>query len=369
MKTNKRLTSLDAFRGLTIAGMILVNTPGSWQYVYAPLRHAKWHGCTPTDLVFPFFLFIVGVSMWFSFRKFDHKMNSNAFRKLAKRAALIFLIGLFLNVFPFYTTSFETFRIMGVLQRIAVAFFLGALICLSAPRKWLPAMTIVILLAYWGIMALFGGPDPYSLEGNFARTVDIVLLSESHLYGGFGIPFDPEGLLSSIPAVGTVIIGFLVGQLIDLGRSMTQAVRNLVGFGIGAILIALVWDRWFPINKPLWTSSYVLYTAGIASVLLAFFYWLIEYKGWKKWASPLVVFGVNPLFIYALSIILVKILIYVIRWQEGGETMTGYAWIYQHIFVPLAGNLNGSLLFGLTYVALHWLVAYLLWKKRIFIKV
>jgi predicted acyltransferase len=199
--------------------------------------------------------------------------------------------------------------------------------------------------------------------------VDIALLSESHMYRGFGIPFEPEGLLSSIPAVGTVIIGFLVGQLIDRGSSMLKAVQYLAGFGISAILIALLWDGAFPINKPLWTSSYVLYTAGIASLILGLFYWLIEYKGWKKWASPLVVFGVNPLFIYALSIILVKILIHLVRWQQDGETVTGYGWLYQHIFVPIAGNLNGSLLFGLTYVAVHWLVAWVLFKRKIFIKV
>lgn len=369
MDTSKRLLSLDAFRGLTIAGMILVNTPGSWSHVYGPLRHAKWHGCTPTDLVFPFFLFIVGVSMWFSFRKFDHQMSSATFRKLAKRAALIFIIGVFLNVFPFYQTSFGTFRIMGVLQRIAVAFFFGSLICLGAPKKWLPYLAAIILLGYWGVMYAFGGEAPYSLEGNFAKTVDLAIFGESHLYGGFGIKFDPEGLMSSIPAVGTVIIGFLTGQLIDRSTTVQRAIRILVIAGVLMILGGLIWHQVFPINKPLWTSSYVIYTAGIACVLLSIFLWMIEFKGWKKWASPFVVFGLNPLFIYALSILWVKILIYVFRWESGDTTQTGYGWLYQEVFVPIAGNLNGSLLFALVHVAALWLIASFMFRKKIFIKV
>ena len=369
MAPSKRLISLDAFRGLTIAGMILVNTPGSWSHVYGPLLHAKWHGCTPTDLVFPFFLFIVGVSMWFSFKKYNHRMSSSSFRKLAKRAALIFLIGLLMNLFPFYTASIDTFRIMGVLQRIAVAFFFGAIICLSVPNKWLPLLGSCILLAYWGLMYWFGGTDPFSLEENFARVVDLAILSEDHMYKGFGIPFEPEGLLSSIPAIGTVIIGFLVGKIIELSRSIQRSIRYLVGAGVVAIIIGIGWHQLFPINKPLWTSSYVLYTAGIACVLLSIFIWMVEYRGWKKWASPFIVFGMNPLFIYALSIIWVKVMLYVLKWEHREETMNAYAWIYRQIFVPVAGELNGSLLFALSYVAILWFIAWIMWKKKIFVKV
>jgi len=369
MKTGKRLLSLDAFRGLTIAGMILVNTPGSWSHVYPPLLHAKWHGCTPTDLVFPFFLFIVGVSMWFSFKKHNHQLSTGSFKKLAKRAALIFLIGLFMNIFPFFTTSFETFRIMGVLQRIAVAFFFGAIFCLSVPTKWLPFVLGIILLGYWGIMAAFGGADPYSLEGNFAKTIDLSILSEGHMYKGFGIPFDPEGLMSSLPAIGTVIIGFLVGRMIEKSTSISKSIRALVGSGILAIVIGILWHQVFPINKPLWTSSYVLYTAGIACILLSIFLWMIEFKGWKQWASPFVVFGMNPLFIYALSIIWVKIMLYVLKWKQNGTTTNGYSWLYRQVFVPMAGELNGSFLFAIYHVAIFWFIAWIMWKRKIFIKV
>lgn len=369
MKPGKRLLSLDAFRGLTIAGMILVNTPGSWGHVYPPLLHAKWHGCTPTDLVFPFFLFIVGVSMWFSFKKLNHQLSPESFRKLAKRAALIFLIGLFMNIFPFFTTSIETFRIMGVLQRIAVAFFFGAILCLSVPTRWLPIVLGIVLLGYWGILAAFGGLDPYSLEGNFAKSVDLAILSEGHMYKGFGIPFDPEGLMSSLPAIGTVIIGFLVGRMIETSTNISKAIRALVGFGILAIVLAVLWHQVFPINKPLWTSSYVLYTAGIACILLSIFLWMIEFKGWKQWASPLVVLGLNPLFIYALSIIWVKIMLYILKWDQHGTMTNGYSWLYRQIFVPMAGDLNGSLLFAISHVAVFWFIAWLLWKRKIFIKV
>ena len=350
--------------------MILVNTPGSWSYVYPPLLHAKWHGCTPTDLVFPFFLFIVGVSMWYSYKKLDHQLSKDAFLKLIKRAAMIFLIGMLLNYFPFFNKSLETLRIMGVLQRIAVAFLFGAIICLSIARKWLPLVGALILLGYWGIMASVGGPEPYSLENNLATTVDLAILGKAHLYGGFGIPFDPEGLLSSIPAIVTVMIGYYVGGNIDLTSSHAQKVRNLIIYGLIGIILGVLWNQLFPINKPLWTSSYVLYTAGIACIFLAILVWMIEWKEMKKWAQPFIIFGMNPLFIYALSGIFVKILIYIFKWENAdGTTSTGYSWLYETIFVPIAGNLNGSLLFALSFVGILWLIAFFLWKKKIFIKV
>ena len=367
VEIKQRLASLDAFRGLTIAGMILVNTPGSWQYVYRPLRHAEWHGCTPTDLVFPFFLYIVGVAMWYSFKKFDHKATGPVIAKIGRRAGMIFLIGLLLNAFPFYDIVWADFRIMGVLQRIAVAFFFGALICTTVPRKYLHYAAAVVLLGYWALLAFAGGENPYSLETNLVRQVDIAILGASHLYGGFGIDFDPEGLLSSIPAVGTVIIGFLVGSYIDRSKLQGPALFTLVTIGLIGIVLGLIWGKTFPINKPLWTSSYVVYTAGIATVLLAAFLYVIDIMKVRRWAQPLIVLGLNPLFIYALSGIIIQVM-WMIKWDSAGESVSLQSAVYNGL-ASVLGNTNGSLAFALLYVALHWLIALWMFKRKIFIKV
>jgi len=215
MKTTQRYLALDVLRGMTVALMILVNNPGSWSHIYAPLEHSKWHGCTPTDLVFPFFLFVVGVSMFFSFSKYGNALNKESLLKIGKRTLLIFAIGLFLNSFPQWATDYSKLRIMGVLQRIALAYGIGAVIVLASPRKYLPYVGGAILLFYWGLMYVLGGSDPFSLEGNATIAFDSAILGVSHLYKGFGIPFDPEGLLSTIPAVVTVILGYLVGALVN----------------------------------------------------------------------------------------------------------------------------------------------------------
>lgn len=364
---SNRLVSLDAFRGLTIAGMILVNTPGDWNFVYSPLRHASWNGCTPTDLVFPFFLYIVGVAMWYSFKKFGHRATPEWWRKVALRALLIFVIGLALNVFPFDQPISE-WRIMGVLQRIAVAFFFGAIACVLTPKRWLHWLAGGILILYWLLMAALGGDAPYSLEDNFARAADVVIFGADHIYQGFGMPFDPEGLISSIPAVVTVIIGYLVGSYIDATKLKAPALASLFIYGCLGILLGLVWNEAFPINKPLWTSSYVVYTAGIATLLLTLFLWIIDVLKYRKWAHPLVVFGVNPLFIYALSIVFIKILSHIQVTYEGAD-INARQWAYEAIFAPLAGPVNGSLFFALTYVAIHLLIAWILYRRSIFIKV
>ena len=367
VEIKQRLASLDAFRGLTIAGMILVNTPGSWQYVYPPLRHAEWEGCTPTDLVFPFFLYIVGVAMWYSFKKFGHKATGPVMTKIARRAGMIFLIGLLLNAFPFYDIVWADFRIMGVLQRIAVAFFFGAVICTTVPRKYLHYAAAVILLGYWALLAYTGGAEPYGLETNLVRKVDIALLGASHLYGGFGVDFDPEGLLSSIPAVGTVIIGFLVGSYIDRSKLQGPALFTLIAVGALGIVLGLVWGMSFPIIKALWTSSYVVYTAGIATILLALFLYIIDIKGMKKWAQPLIVFGLNPLFIYALSGIIIQVM-WMIKWQVGDATVSLQSAIYEGL-ASVLGHTNGSLAFAILYVMLHWAIALWMYRRKIFIKV
>jgi predicted acyltransferase len=369
MQKAERYLALDVLRGMTVAMMILVNTPGSWSYVYAPLRHAKWHGCTPTDLVFPFFLFVVGVSMFFSFSKYNNSLNNETLLKIGKRTLLIFTIGLFLNSFPQWSADFSKLRILGVLQRIAIAYGVAAVIVLALQKKYLPYLGGAILLCYWFLLYILGGNDPYSLEGNAAGAIDKAILGENHIYKGFGIPFDPEGLFSTIPAIVTVIIGYLVGSLIKVTEKQ-DVPKGLIFYGISGVASGGLWGIVFPLNKPLWTSSYVLYTAGWAILLLALLVWLIDLKGYSKWSSLFVVFGVNPLFIFALSGLWGRILGRLIQVPgPDGNFVGGSVWLYNQIFVPIAGNLNGSLLYALTHIFFFWLIGYVLYKKKIFIKV
>lgn len=366
-KVGTRLVSLDIFRGMTIAFMIIVNTPGSWQYVYPPLQHAKWHGCTPTDMVFPFFLFIVGISSYFSLKKYGNELNGSSLLRIFRRTVIIFAVGLFLTIFPHFTRDYSTLRIMGVLQRIALAYGIGSIICLSIRREFLWIVVAVLLCGYWGLLYFFGGTDPYSLDANFATTVDTAILGQSHLYKGFGIPFEPEGLLSTIPSLGTVIIGYLIGDL--LGRKLTggKTVLNLLLFGAAAIGAGFMWNFFFPINKPLWTSSYVLYTAGFAMVVLALIYFIADVIEWRKWGTFFLVFGTNALFAFFLVGIWTKLMLF-IKIKSGAEYLTLYNWIYQKMCVPLAGNLNGSLMFAILQMLLIWFVALILYRNKIMIR-
>ena len=369
MKPTPRYLALDVLRGMTVSLMILVNNPGSWAHIYAPLEHAKWNGCTPTDLVFPFFLFVVGVSMFFSFSKYGNSLNKESLLKIGKRTLLIFAIGLFLNSFPQWMTDYSKLRILGVLQRIALAYGIGAVIVLASPRKYLPYIGGGILLLYWGLLYAFGGSDPFSLKENFTIPFDAAILGESHLYKGFGIPFDPEGLFGTISAVVTVIIGYLIGALVK-DTEKKSVPKKLVLFGASAIVAGLIWGLAFPINKPLWSSSYVLYTAGWASIVLALLIWIIDLKGYSRWTSFFVVFGMNPLFIFALSGLCAKTMGRLVKISvENGDPISGSAWLYKQIFQSLAGDLNGSLLFAISHVLVFWLIGYVLYKKKIFIKV
>ncbi|MFZ0471621.1 MAG: DUF5009 domain-containing protein [Bacteroidales bacterium] len=359
-----RLMSLDVFRGMTVAFMIIVNTPGTWSHVFAPLRHASWHGCTPTDLVFPSFLFISGVAMWYSLRKYNFEFSGPALFRILRRVALIFLVGLFLNIFPRFVRDYDTLRIMGVLQRIALAWGLGAVVVLMVKRNYIWIATLVILIGYWALMHFFGGADPYSLEGNFARVVDMKILGEKHLYGGFGVPFDPEGLLSTIPAVATVLLGFMAGNLISsLGTSWKTAGWLAV---IGAALIAggLLWGQYFPINKPIWTSSYVLYAGGIGMIVLALLFIIVDIWGLKGWTGFFNTFGTNALFTYVLAGIWTKTMLSI----KIGE-VTLYNWIFTHICSPLFDNQKiASLLFAIIQVTIIWAFGYILYRRKIIIR-
>ncbi len=366
-KTSGRLVSLDIFRGITIAFMIIVNTPGSWDHVYAPLRHSKWHGCTPTDLVFPVFLFIVGVSMWFSFKKYGHELNSGSLLRVVRRTVSIFALGLFLNIFPSFDRDYSTLRIFGVLQRIALAYGLGAIICMSVNRDYLWVVTAFLLLSYWALLALFGGADPYSLDGNLVLKIDKLLLGEAHLPRSFGIPFDPLGLLSTIPSLGTVIIGYYTGEMVGKGPAAAKTVLKIMLIGAAMTGLGLLWGKLFPINKPLWTSSYVLFSAGIAMVILSLIYWLADVAKIRKWGVFFLVFGTNALFSYFLSGVWTKTM-QSIPIGEGENRLNLYSWFYEKICVPVAGNLNGSLMFAIIQMLLIWVIALILYRKKIMIR-
>jgi predicted acyltransferase len=359
-----RLMSLDVFRGMTVAFMIIVNTPGTWSHVFAPLRHAPWHGCTPTDLVFPSFLFISGVAMWYSLRKYNFEFSGPALFRILRRVALIFIVGLFLNIFPRFARDYDTLRIMGVLQRIALAWGLGAIVVLMVKRNYVWIATLVLLFGYWALMYFFGGSDPYSLEGNFARQVDIKILGEKHLYGGFGVPFDPEGLLSTIPSVATVLLGFMAGNLISsLGTSWKTVGWLAI---IGAVLIGagLLWGQYFPINKPIWTSSYVLYAGGIGMLILALLFMIVDIWGLRGWTGFFNTFGTNALFTYVLAGIWTKTMLSI----KIGE-VTLYNWIFTHICSPLFEEQKlASLMFAIIQVTIIWAFGYILYRRKIIIR-
>lgn len=369
VKAIPRLVSLDIFRGMTVAFMIIVNTPGSWKYVYPPLRHAEWHRCTPTDLVFPFFLFIVGVSLWFSMQKYGQEINTGSVFRILRRTVTIFLLGLFLTIFPFFfSRDYSQLRIMGVLQRIALAYGIAALICLAAKREYLWIALTIILLGYWAVMAFFGGSDPYSLETNFARKVDLALFGANHLYKGFGIPFEPEGLLSTLPATGNVIIGYFAGGIIGKGPYKFGHALKLLLIGLAGVGAGLAWSLIFPLNKPLWTSSYVLYTSGIAMSVLALIFVVSDLWAFSAWGKFFIVFGTNALFAFFLSGIWTKTMLYIVKFASGDEKISLYSWIYQKICVPVAGHLNGSLIFALIQVMIIWSMVLILYRKKVFIR-
>ena len=362
---SERLLALDVFRGMTIFFMIVVNTPGSWSHVYAPLRHAKWDGCTPTDLVFPFFLFIVGVSMAYSFRKYEAANRSVWIKKVLRRTLVIFAIGIVLNWFPFYTTNISDLRIFGVLQRIALGFGGAALIVIFFGKKLVPFITVGILLLYWGILLLTGGEDPLSLKDNAVRLLDLKLLGEKHLYGGYGMPFDPEGLLSSLPSIGTALLGYMTGQIILSQSDLKSAISKMVLGGLIFIFLGTIWHFvGFPINKPIWSSSYVLFTGGLAMCFLALLLTIIDLNSLHKWAFPFKVFGLNPLISYILSGIFVRLILMI----KIGEKTT-YTWLYETIFQPTFGDKFGSLTFAFSFVGLIFIFAYLLYKNGKVVKV
>jgi len=368
----QRFLPLDVFRGLTVCFMIIVNTPG-WDTAYSMLNHAAWHGCTPTDLVFPSFLFAVGNAMSFSMRKFQQLDNKTVLAKIFRRTLLIFLLGYLMYWLPFvrHTANGLEFipisdtRILGVLQRIALCYCFGSLLIRFLPEKAVWAVSALLLLGYWAIMYAFGAPgDPYTLTGNAALHFDKLVLGDSHLYHGEGIAFDPEGLLSTLPAIVNVIAGYYTGLFIQQHGKTSKGLARLFQMGALLILLALVWNTVFPINKKLWTSSYVLYTVGIDLLVLGLLIYVIDFKKQERWTGFFTVFGKNPLFLYLLSEVLV---IFFYFFQAGDISV--YRWINLNIFQAIAPGKPGSLLFALVFMLLCWSVGKILDKKRIYIRV
>ncbi len=351
----QRFPALDIMRGLTLALMILVNTPGSWNYVYAPLLHADWHGFTPTDFIFPFFLFMVGAALFFSQRSLMQPQVTagDRHKKIIKRAVLLFAIGLFLNIFPF-VKPLDEIRILGVLQRIALAYMFAAFIVLysGAKLRWL--ICAVLLLGYWALLQI--SDQPYSLEGSVVRQFDLAVLGASHLWHGKGIAFDPEGLLSTLPSIVNVLLGFEVARILSTGGS--GALKKLAVLGVSLIVTALVWNTYFPINKSLWTSPFVLITSGAGIVVLLSLVALEKTP--VKWALGFFTpFGKNPLFIYALSFMW-ETLMYTLKIGD----QTYYDFFYQQL-CRFLDVYNASLLFALIHVFLFWCVAKFMDKKNI----
>ena len=363
-----RLASLDAFRGLTIAAMILVNNPGSWSYVYAPLAHAEWHGWTPTDLIFPYFLFILGVAIPFSFRRRSAEGASRAalLGHVARRALVLVGLGLAMRAVPDFDV--ETMRWPGVLQRIGLVYLATASAFVLASRRVRRVVAATLLLGYWAAMSLvpvpgYGAGD-LSPEGNLAAWVDRLLM-EGHLYQG---TWDPEGLLSTLPAIATALLGVFAGEWLQSGRERATLARGLLIAGAALVPAGLAWGAVFPINKNLWTSSYVLFTAGTALLLFGLMYRLIDVDGrrgpWERWME---IYGMNAIAVFVASGMVTKALT---RIQVGGAEGTSlYARVYETVFRSWAGPYQASLGFALGYV-LVWLgVAWAMHHRRIYIKI
>lgn len=432
---SNRLISLDMFRGFTIALMILVNNPGDWQHVYSPLLHAKWNGWTPTDLVFPFFLFIVGVAISLSFSKRMEMGDTflQLFSKVGKRTVLIFVIGLLLTMFPFFKFSlsqvpvyliiltillfigwlilkyivrndgknqntekitkivgclllfliivlfvfyydFSDIRIPGVLQRIAICYFFASLIFLLANKKWQIGWTAFLLVIYWLLIKLvplpgFGAGMLDNPAGNLCWYIDSHLLA-GHTWSGAPAPgFDPEGIFSTLPAIATVMFGIFTGDWIRSKRDSYEKVSGLFVAGNIGLVLGIIMNVWLPINKNLWTSSYTVFMAGMAAIFLAMSYWIIDIKGFSGWTKPFVVFGSNAITVFALSGVIAKATFYIKWLQPDGSPIVLKTWMYQNLFQSWAGDYFGSLVYPIVWNLIFLGLMWILYWKKIFIKV
>jgi predicted acyltransferase len=366
-----RLISLDVFRGITIAGMVLVNNPGSWGHIYWPLAHAEWHGWTPTDLIFPFFLFIVGVAIPLAFgKRVDAAGTQSAlYLKVIKRTLIIFALGLFLNGFPYF--NLPTIRIPGVLQRIAVCYLLASIIFLKTRVRTQIIVVAPLLLLYWLVMARLSAPGfamgDLSREGSVASFIDRIVLG-SHIWSQ-GKVYDPEGLLSTIPALATTLLGSLTGQWLRTTRPVYEKVAGMFVVGMCCVVIGWAWNSFFPINKSLWTSSYVLFTGGLSLQFLAFCYWLIDIKNYRAWAKPFEVFGVNAIALFVGTGIMAKLMGIIKIPVADGSRPALKTWLFTHVFVSWASPKIASLAFAIAFILLWLGLMWILYRRKIFIKV
>jgi len=366
-----RLLSLDVFRGATIAAMMLVNNAGNWNAVYPPLRHSAWHGWTFTDTIFPFFLWIAGVSMTFSFAKRLERNDSRArlLTHTLQRAATIFLLGLFLNLFPLF--QFSTVRIPGVLQRIAVCYLIAGVIFLYTSLRWQIVWTASLMLVYCALMKLAPvpgfGAGILEKEGNFAQYVDQLVLS-GHMWAS-SKTWDPEGIVSTLPAIATMLFGILTGHLLRSRLMPESKTAWLMVMGNCLMGAGLIWAWWLPINKPLWTSSYSLLMAGMAANVFGCCYWLIDIKGYRRWSQPLAIYGMNAITVYVLAGLLSKLLSFIKVVGVDGSEITAGKWVYEHIYAPLASPVNASLLYALTYVAIMYGISWFMYRMKWFVRV
>jgi len=381
-KINKRLLALDVLRGITISGMILVNNPGSWDHIYEPLEHASWIGLTPTDLVFPFFMFIMGVSTYLSLRKYQFKFDKNTALKIIRRTVVIFGIGLAiawlslsLNTWNSLSdqglsfwqqlwtscSNFSHLRIMGVMPRLALCYGGAAVIALTIKHKHIPYLIIFLLIGYT-IMLFLGNGFAYN-DTNILSRVDRFILGGNHMYKDNGI--DPEGILSTIPALAHVLIGFCVGKMLMEVEELNDKIERLFLVGVSLTFVGFLFSYGCPISKKIWSPTFVLTTCGLASSLLALLIWLIDKQGYKgKLTRFLESFGVNPLFIYVfadvLGIFVGRLLL------ADGSGLTQHLFYF---FQPIFGDKGGSLVYALLFVTINWYVSHILYKRKIYIKI
>lgn len=370
----QRFTALDVFRGMTICFMIIVNTPGNGATTFSPLHHAKWHGFTPTDLVFPSFLFAVGNAMSFVLSKWQALPQKQVLWKILKRTFIIFLLGYLMYWFPFMKRDvtgniisfpFDETRVFGVLQRIALCYGIAAVVLFYCRMRTAVLLGIAFLFAYWILLYLCSNAaDPLSLQGNAVLRIDSWLLGEKHLYHGEGLAFDPEGLLSTLPGITNVIAGYAAGKYIQQKGKTWEALTGLLLTGVALVFLAYCWGLNFPINKKLWTSSFVLHTVGLDCIIIAAIIYLIDFKNKTGFTYFFEVFGRNSIFIYLLS----ELAAILLSFFRVGNNVPVYKWIYSNIF-QYAGDYTGSLLFALVFMLICWYAGYLLDKRKIYIRV
>jgi predicted acyltransferase len=380
---NQRLVSLDVFRGITIAGMVLVNNPGTWSHIYWPLEHAEWNGWTPTDLIFPFFLFIVGVAIPLAFGKRIERGDARRalFLKVLYRSVIIFLLGQFLAGFPYFNLS--TIRIPGVLQRIAVCYLFAGLIYLTTRPRTTAIIAVGLLIIYHFLMTRGAAPGHYtgdlSKEGSLASYIDRTVFGP-HVWKQ-GVVYDPEGLLSTMGALATTLFGVLTGYLIRAKeKTPIEKVALMFVTGFACIIVGWSWNPWFPINKSLWTSSYVFFTAGLALEFLALCYWLIDIKGYKAWTKPFVIFGVNAIVLFVGTGVMARLagmssgfmgkftsLLHITK--PDGSPQAIQPFIYNHLCASWLAPNNASLAFAISFILLWLFLMWLLYRKNIIIKI